>query len=236
MKSNLRFAFALPLIMLVPPGSVSAQNALVLSKLAEWNDAAPLPGDEALRLAIRKTAQEIYGTTATCSVSDMSIGKVEPATADRYIFNGRIRGNLRNGWFATVQMAKCDTAPVRFMIIQQADASLKAIRVNRGLSHAWESLIADTFMPARLAADAALQRKGLNCSADAKAALGIVRISSEEPDLGPVQFGIRYKGSWTEIWPVQLCGHTVEIAVAFTADGDGGAYHRIAGDRTRVLP
>lgn len=236
MNSGVRFLLALPIILFAPCSSADAQNELILNKLTEWNDAAPAPGDELIKFAVSKTVGELYSQTATCMGADIIINKVEPATADRYAFDGRINGTLRNAWFVTVQLANCESAPVRFMVLQQADASLKAIRVNRGTSYAWESLIADTFLQARLGADVALKRKGLSCRAEEKAALGILRISSEEPDLGPVRFGIRYTGSWIEIWPIELCGHTVEVAVAFTADGDGGAYSRIASEMTRVLP
>jgi hypothetical protein len=226
-----------PLItVLVPVGSANAQDALVLSKLTEWNDSAPAPADQTIKVDVRKTVEELYGKTVICLGSKIVVSKVEPATADRYATNGRIAGDLRNAWFVTAQLPKCDTAPVRFMVLQRADASLKTIRVNRGTSYAWESLIADTFPRALIGAHIALSQKGLNCGSEEKAILGILRISSEEPDLAPVQFGVRYKGRWTEIWPLELCNHTIEVTVAFTADGEGGAYSRIVSDKTRILP
>lgn len=236
MNAGTRLLIAIPVIFFAPFSSAYTQNALVLSKLSEWNNAAPAPDDQLIKASVRRTAEELYRQNSTCRGSDILISRMEPATADRYAFNGIISGTLKNAWFVTVQMPKCDTAAVRFMVLQQPDSSLKSIRVNRGASHAWESLIADTFQLARLSADGALKRKGLSCGPEEKVVFGITRISSEEPDLGPIQFGIRYKGSWTEIWPFELCNRTVEVAVQFTADGDGGAYNRILGDKTQVLP
>jgi len=213
MKSGIRVFLVLPTILLAQVIPSHAQNAQVLNTLAKWNSAAPPPTEHLIKAEVRRTANELYGPSDTCQGSDIVISKVEPATADRFVINGRVGGTLRNAWFVTVQMPRCDTVPVRFMVLQQADSGLKAIRVNRGVSHAWESLVADTFPLARLGAYAALKRKGVNCGLDEKAVLGITRISSEDPALGPVQFGIRFKGSWTEIWPLKLCNHNVEVTV-----------------------
>jgi hypothetical protein len=235
MKFSVRFILS-ALALSAHFGTASAQNPLVLNKLTEWNNAAPVPADQVLKLEVRKVADRRYSQVATCPDSDIVLSKVEPATADPRVINGHIRGTLRNGWLVTAQISKCDSAPVRFMVFQQVDGELKTIRVNRGTSYAWESLISDTLPLAQLGAYAALKQKGVSCDTGSNAILGITRISSEEPDLGPVLFGVRYRGSWTEIWPLDLCNRTVEVVVGFTADGDGGAFNRIAGDKARILP
>lgn len=228
--------FALLTLTFVPSNPAFAQHPLVLRKLAEWNDAAPAPAEQIILSEVRNSLAVLYSQNPACRATDISVRQVEPATADRYAFNGRVGGTLRNAWFVIVQIPSCDTAPVRFMVLQKADASLKTIRVNRGTSYAWESLIADTFRSALLGAHIALKRNGLNCAAEEKPIVGVMRIASEESDLGPVQFGVRYKGRWTEIWPIELCGRTAEVGIEFTADGDGGAYTHIVSDQTRVLP
>ena len=48
-------------------------------------------------------------------------------------------------------------------------------------------------------------------------------------------FGVRYQGSWSEIWPISSCNRTVEGLVTFIADGDGGAYTNLPGDQVKVL-
>lgn len=227
---------ALSIALFVPFGSASAQHPLVLNRLNGWNEAAPVPGDSVLKAEVRKKAREIYGARTACSNSDITIDKVEPATADRYAFNALVQGTIRNAWFVTTRMPGCDPVPVRYMVMQYTDKSLETIRVNRGVSYAWESLIGDTLPLVQLAAISALKRKGSSCSGEDRSSLGVIRIVSEEPALGDVTFGIRYSGSWTEVWPIEACKQTIEVLIKFTADGDGGAFTHIPGDQTRVLP
>lgn len=227
---------ALLIALLVPPSALNAQHPMILAKLNEWNDAAPVPGSEIFKNEIRRKAGEIYGESAACDNSDIVIDAIEPATADRYPFNAILRRTLRNAWFVTARLSGCDLAPARYMIMQNTDNSLQITRVNRGVSYAWDSLIGDTLPLAQLAAIAALKRAGVMCSSNEKPTLGVTRIASKEPNLGNSVFGIRYSGSWTEVWPIEACKRTVEVSIKFTADGDGGAYNYISGDKTRVLP
>ena len=226
---------ALLIALFSPFGSANAQHPLVLAKLNAWNEAVPVLGREVSRTEVRKIARNIYGTSAACHNSDITIDTVKPATADRYAFNALARGMLRNAWFVTARMPGCDPAPVRYMIMQNTDDSLRTIRVNRGVSYAWESLLGDTLPAVQLAAITALKRGGFTCSGNERPTLGVTRIASEEPNLGKDTFGIRYSGSWTEVWPMESCKRTVEVLIRFTADGDGGAFTHIPGDQTRVL-
>lgn len=227
---------ALLIALFVPFGSANAQHPLVLSRLNGWNEAAPVPSDSVMKAEVRRKAGEIYGASTACSTSDITIDKIEPATADRNAFNALIQGAMKNAWFITTRMPGCDPETVRYMVMQYTDNSLKAIRVNRGTSYAWESLIGDTFPLVQMAAISALKRKGSNCSVEDKASLGVTRIASKESGLGANIFGIRYSGSWAEVWPIEACKQTVEVLIKFTADGDGGAFTNIPGDQIRVLP
>lgn len=227
---------ALPVCLFAPFSAAHAQHPLVLNRLNEWNEAAPAPDKSTLEAAIRKKATEIYATKAECAGSAATITKIEPAIADRYAFNALSRRAIRNAWFVTTQMSGCDKAPVRYMVIQRTDNGLNAIRVNRGLSYAWDSLLGDTVPSASLAAIAALKRRGFDCDTGSASSLGVVRIASEEPGLGVDTFGIRYKGGWSEIWPITICKRTAEVLVRFTADGDGGAFTHIPGDKIQILP
>lgn len=227
---------ALPIALLAPFGSAHAQHPLVLNRLNGWNEAAPSPGDSVMKAEVRRKAEEIYGASTACSNSAIAIDKIEPATADRYAFNALLRGTMKNAWFVTTRMPGCDPAPVRYMVMQYPDNSLKTIRVNRGMSYTWESLLGDTLPSVQFAAVSALKGKGTRCITEDKPSLGVIRIASEEPGLGDDTFGIRYSGSWAEVWPIEACKHTVEVLIRFTADGDGGAFTHIPGDQTRVLP
>lgn len=217
---------------------VHAQNSYVLQKMQEWNAAAPQPSNEELLKPVREAAQKIYPSNGACLAQGVVVDAVEPATADRYVITEVAFRRMKNAWTVVVHHTGCDSASVRYMVMQSMDGSTKAIRVNRGKSYAHDSLIGDTLQFVILGVDAKFTQSGLTCIGDSKAKLGIVRIDKEEADLKPATFGVRYSGSWSEIWPIEKCGRTVEIPVSFTADGDGGAYHktRINPDLFRTLP
>lgn len=212
-----------------------AQHPLIVQKLNEWNEATPALSNEEFREEIRGTARKIYPQSEACSESDVNIHRIHPATANRFVFNAVLRQQMRNAWTVNALLPGCDTVPVRFMVMQNNDKSLKTIRVNRGESYAHDSLISDTLSYVSLAANAALKRKGINCGADAEFKLGETRIKSEGAGLGADVFGVRYKGRWDEIWPIEICGRTVEVLVKFTADGDGGAVFDLPGDQISIL-
>ena len=117
------------------------------------------------------------------------------------------------------------------MVIEGVDGRMNTIRVNRGVSYAPDFLIGDTLPMVMIAAENKFSQHKVTCVSDAKATLEIVRIEKKEADLKPAAFGVRYSGSWSEVWPIEKCNHVIEIPVAFTADGDGGAYYRL-----RVTP
>lgn len=212
-----------------------AQHPVVLERLESWSEATPAPTEAILTAEVRKAAADIYSADG-CTNSALAFEEIEPATADRFAFNAIIRGTMLNAWFVTVRLPECDNSAVRFMVMKNADDSFQTIRVNRGASNAWESLISDTLPLAQTAAAAALLREGVKCEIGSAAKLGATRIASEEADLSAETFGIRYSGSWSEIWPIETCNQNLEVLVVFQADGDGGAYTRLPGDQIRVLP
>lgn len=219
---------------LVPSGAVHAQHQIVLDKLTQWNAAAPQPGNDTLEREVLKAADLIYDAVESCPDSSVQIERVQPATAERFVFASLIRNQLRNAWMVTAVLPGCDPAPVRYMVIQNLDNSLRTIRVNRGASYAWDSLIGDTLPLAQIGAAAALKRNDIECEIGASSKLGVTRIVDEGPSLGADVFGVRYTGTWSEIWPIEICGRTVEVRIDFTADGDGGAYTSIPGDAVSV--
>ena len=225
----------LPFLMLaglaVP---VAAQHQVVRERLEQWNAAAPQPEQELISKEIRAKVDELYGDDDRCDSSRLIITDVRPATSDRFIFTGVSRGTLRNGWFVTSQLPTCDDAQVRFLVTQKADRTLHTIRVNRGHSYAWESLISDTLPQAVIMAQTMIKKQDIRCANEMSFSLGQFRIASEER-LGSDTYGIRYDGGWEEIWPIELCEKIVEVSVAFTADGDGGAYTNVSEEKTRIL-
>lgn len=217
----------------VPLSSVQAQHPIILQRLEQASLAAPTPNTDLLADQVRLAAKNIYRDSETCQHS-VVIESVGPASADRFPFAGIARGTIRNAWFVTARLPGCDEALVRFSVTQNSDGSFHTIRVNRGRSYAWDSLIGDTLPLAYVGALAALKRAGVECEAEVPK-LGAVRISSEESDLGSEVYGIRYTGRWTEIWPLLVCDRTVEVPITFNADGDGGAYTNVAGDNVAIV-
>ncbi|RIV89128.1 hypothetical protein [Aurantiacibacter zhengii] len=231
--SHLRLVGFITLIFFANPAG--AQHPIIVQKLTEWNEAAPSPDNALLEQEVLTTAAEIYGPDGGCQDTQVALRDVRPATADRYVFTGVLNGTLRNAWFVTASLPGCDNAPVRFMVIRDADEDLRTIRVNRGDSIAWDSLFVDTLPLARLGALATLRSAGVGCATEASHTLGVTRVANEGSDLGPDVFGGRYAGSWSEIWPITICERTVEVFIEFTADGDGGAYTRVSGDQSKLV-
>ena len=212
-----------------------AQHPMILQKLMDWNRVAPVPMDEVVRREVLRAAVPLYPSQPDCPASAVVVDQVRPATAERYTFNAVLNGRVRNAWTVTARLPACDEAPVRYMIWEDAAGDHRTIRVNRGESHAWDSLIGDTLPLARLAAEGALRRAGATCPAQPSATLGVTRVIAEGAALGADVFGIRYSGDWSEVWPIGLCGRTVEVRVDFTADGDGGAFTDLPGRHVVVL-
>lgn len=216
--------------------AAAGQHPIILEKLKEWDAAAPQPSQDQFLAQIKYAEAQIYPDSARCQGTSGQIAEVKPATADRYIFNGVVNGTVRNGWFSIVNHPECDEAAVRYLTTQSADGSLRTVRVNRGLSYAHDSLIADTLPLAAIQAAATLKRAGIECDFQSEVRLGVVRVANEDAGLGPDQYGVRYQGSWSEAWPVSICDRTVEVLVRFKADGDGGAYTEMSGQLAKLLP
>jgi hypothetical protein len=209
-----------------------AQHPLVMQRLTELNAAAPPLSQQVLTAQVTTAAEKLYADRPGCVASGLVLDKPASAVAERSVFTGALNRQLRGGWTVLARHPACDPAPVRYMVVQDAGGAFRTFRVNRGQSHAHESLIGDTWPLVILSAEAFLARAKIACKDGKAAKLGVTRIA-DESELGPDLFGVRYKGSWTEIWPVEICSETLDVSIIFTADGDGGAYTNIKGDQIR---
>jgi hypothetical protein len=212
-----------------------AQHPLILQRLTSWNAAAPQPTPSTVQEQVMKAAMAAQKRSGGCVPTTAVIDTVVPATSVKFVFQGILAGQLKNGWTVTARHPNCDATPVRYTISQDSAGALTTIRTNRGLSLANESLISDTWPLAVLQAAATAKRNGFQCDPNG-ASLGVTRVAKEEPGLGAEVYGVRYIGSWIEVWPVELCGRTIEITVRFTADGDGGAFTDLKGTEAKLLP
>lgn len=212
-----------------------AQHPVVLERLTSWNAAAPIPAPSIIISETTKAAALIQKQKGECVATTSVIESVLPVTGIRYVMEGIATGRLRNGWTITARHPNCGTEVSRYLITQGADDRLDTFRMNKGKSNANESLIGDTLLQAILAAQIAITRSGTKCQSE-NATLGTFRIAEQDVRLGPEIFGVRYVGSWSEVWPITTCGKTAEVLIRFTADGDGGAFQDIKGKTVKVLP
>lgn len=212
-----------------------AQHPLILQRLTAWNAATPQPAPSTIQEQVMKAAMVAQKRSGGCVATSIVVDNVVPATSVRFVFEGILAGKLKNGWTVTARHPNCDATPVRYTISQDSAGALTTIRTNRGLSLANESLIGDTWPLAVLQASVTAKRNALECN-PIGASLGVTRVAKEEPGLGADVYGVRYAGSWIEVWPVELCGRTIEVTVRFTADGDGGAYTDLKGIEAKLLP
>lgn len=224
---------ALATIVCSPPAT--AQNQEILAKIKQLDEQAPQPGQDIILAALTKTAVSLANAGNGCKPSRITILETSPITGARDILAGIMKGAVKNGWTVYARYAGCPGGDVfRYAVIQRADGSLIAPLINEGRSYANLSIMRDTSALAAIAGYAAIKRIDAKCAGgDLK--MGQTRVVSETKDLGPDTFGVRYTGSWTEIWQFKSCGRTVEVAVSFSADGDGGAYSNIKGDSVTVL-
>lgn len=212
-----------------------AQHPLILQRLTAWDAAAPQPAPSTIQEQVMEAAMAAQKGSGGCVPTSVIVDKVVPATSVRFVFQGILSGQLKNGWTVTARHPNCDSTAVRYTVSQDSAGALTTIRTNRGLSLANESLISDTWPLAVIQAAATAKRNGFECDSKG-ASLGVTRVATEEPGLGADVYGVRYTGSWREVWPVEMCGRTVEVTVRFTADGDGGAYTDLKGTEAKLLP
>lgn len=92
----------------------------------------------------------------------------------------------------------------------------------------------DTSVQAAIAVLAFAKRTNPDCDGS-DMTMSSSRVISENEDLGPDIYGVRYTGSWSESWRFAACGNQYDVPVSFTADGDGGAYTNIAGGEITLV-
>ena len=220
------------------PNLAFAQNPQLLDLFHTIDKNAPTPEKSIIITEVMKAAVTIQKQTGVCVASSAEIEKIAPATGDRYIIEGAVTGRLKNGWTVYAKHPNCGTDVSRYLIMQAIDGSFETIRLNKGRSNANAKLIDDSLVSIYTFASLAISKVNKKCNSKhiLSATLGTTRIVNEESNLGPELYGVRFAGSWNEIWPVIICGQTAEVPVRFTADGDGGAYINMKSDEVKVLP
>ena len=214
------------IVMFVSAGRAPAQNPAVLARIENMNRQAPQPSAEQIRAALVESAAA-RGAAGECVPRDLTVTEVRAATGVRAVLQGIVSGQIRNGWLAYATHGGCPAAgPFRYLIVQRQDGSLIAPLVNEGRSFANPSIMRDTSAHAALSVYAKASEADAACDGrDMR--MGPTRVVGQSDDLGPEVYGVRYVGSWREVWRFETCGRAFDVPVEFRADGDGGAYTNV---------
>lgn len=194
----------------------------------------PLPSGEALARAVSAAVAVDAKVRGRCAPGSISIGKLAPVTLDGMITAMIAKGEIENGWVTLVKLDDCPPAdPIRILLLRAADGtSLQGIFAGQGESLAWPSLSREALRATSAIMLQQLRTADPKCAPNDVTPTG-VQVAGNSPDFGPDQYGIRLKGSWSEVWTFEPCGHRIAIPISFRTNGSGGAYWDI--DRNGVL-
>jgi hypothetical protein len=210
-------AQALPLDPLGDPGQFQRDIEAINSR--------PLPDGEALARAVGEAVAFDARMRGRCQAKKLRIGPLAPVTLDGLVTGLIVAGKIENGWITSVVLEDCPAGdPIRILLLRDADGTtLQGIFAGQGDTLAWPTLAREAL---RATVAMAVQRLKAEDPACAPKDLTptSVRITGTSPDLGPDQYGIRLKGSWSELWTFEPCGHRLSIPIAFRTNGSGGAY------------
>ena len=222
--------------MFVSAGGAPAQHPAVLARIVEMNRQAPQPSAEQIRAALVESAAARGAAAGECVPRELTVLEVSPATGVRAVLEGIVSGQARNGWLAYATHRGCPAAgPFRYLIVQRQDGSLIAPLVNEGRSIANPSIMRDTSAHAALSVHVEASRADAACDGrDMR--MGPTRVVGQSDDLGPDVYGVRYVGSWREVWRFETCGRAFDVPVEFRADGDGGAYTNVNASGISLVP
>ena len=213
-----------PRIDPMAPPAVMQRQLEALNKL-------PLPDKTQLAVAVLKAVQADAAHRNRCMPHKMALSGLEPMTLDPMITGLIENGVIENGWLTSVRISDCPPAdPIRVLVLRAADGhSLNANFVGQGESLAWPSLVKDALRGLVGNAAAKLRAADPNCTPKELTPSG-VRVTSQT-GMGPVRYGIRYAGSWDEIWLFEMCNHRIGVPITFRADGKGGGGWSISPDK-----
>lgn len=220
--------------------AAAAQDPQAIAKIAALDARAPLPERALISQEILRSAVKFAAKRKWCMPTKVEIESTSPMTGVRNIIDGILANQIRNGWVVYVQQSGCAAQAelFRYGVVQRVDGGLVAFPINRGRTIASLSLVQDTGPPAGVAALRAIHaqdRPGKKCN-DSDIDMVSMRVVSTSKDLGPDVFGVRYVGSWREMWRFVACAKHIDVPVDFTADGDGGADIHVDQREIAIVP
>jgi hypothetical protein len=230
MLKNLVFVAAL---MATP---AAAQDPAFARALAGINAATPAPTAAETEAAALDTLKAIAREKHGCAPTSVAADTPLPATSTALVAQLIGAGKIRNGWTVYVRPQGCPSAgPIRFILLRMAGGELLARVVNVGESLTAPSVMRDSSFAVAVPAVTAIQKAHPECRTVEGLDMTNSRILSRSKDLGPDFYGSRYAGSWQEGWTFSVCGHSAEVPIAFTTDGQGGARWTVNATGARLI-
>ena len=230
--------FLLFALMLAAPATAAPldpmASAAEMGRQLDAINAKPLPTGEPLASAIAEVLRADAERRGGCFPLKVKLGPMRPVTLDNFITQGILAGQIENGWLVSASVQNCPADdPARILVIRAADGkTVNAFYDGRGEGLAWPSLARGALPAILRPALARLALADKRCQPTSLDPVA-VRVQTRSADLGPERFGLRYKGSWTEVWSFAPCGHRIAVPVTFTPDGQGGA--RWTVDEGRIV-
>ena len=197
--------------------------------------AVPPPAVTEVAAGALDVLKAIAAEKKSCVPTAVAVEPLRSATEVRLATELINAGKIKNAWTAYGRPQGCAApAPTRFIVLRMADGSLLVRTVNVGETIANPSLMRDSSFAVAVTALAPIRAVKPDCDGKDLDMVG-TRVISKSADLSPDWHGARYAGSWTEGWTFSACGRRVEVPVAFTADGQGGANWNVRSTEAKLV-
>ena len=185
----------------------------------------PLPDGEALARAVGAAVAVDARQRGRCAPNKITLGTLTPITLDGMVTGMIVRGEVENGWVVSVKLDDCPPGdPLRILLLRAADGvTLQGIFAGQGETLAWPTLSREALRVTVAKAMTRLRQADPQCVPKDITPTS-VKVTRRSADLGPDTYGIRLKGSWSEAWTFEPCGHRITVPIAFRTNGTGGAY------------
>ncbi|MEY2884466.1 MAG: hypothetical protein RL490_2190 [Pseudomonadota bacterium] len=204
-----------------------AQSANEVAAQAALNELIPPPGSKAVAGLALAELQKDARAKSECVPTTVTLAPIKPASATRLAIDGMKRRLMRNAWSVVAMPQGCPSPlPVRIAVVLLGNDELVVLPYATGDSIAWVSLVGDAKQNIASVTFAALAARNPDwkCSQTDPVVLEKLTMAGNATGLGPDFYGVRYTGSWQEIWTFSMCRRKIDVPVTFTADGNGGAY------------
>ena len=187
------------------------------------------PSESQIRTALESSLPAIQEQNPCAEMEVRSFGPLGYGMLDGNLAPLIAGGRIKMAWLVDVMIGGCgEENPYRFILLQMPDDSYSSLVGSKGRTHAWPKLIKDAMMTVYGAVT--LATHGQDCPVNAENfEIGPFAIKDDD-SIGPYLFGVRYTGSWEEVWKIRVCETMVSVPVTFRADGQGGAYINVSQD------